>query len=471
MRSRANFQYHNLSVTNTVVLKEKSLLPKTDGLRAAILEPGEFLYPDGAMTQTFVHGYALLIGVGQCAELKFSLPVTVKDIQALRQNLIDPALCAYPDNEQHMRLLHDQSATQQAILEGLTWLKTQATADPEATAIVYYSGHGWLETDSNRYYLIPHDFDVYDWHATALAATDFNHALHQIPAKRLLIILDCCHAAGMATAKGEEADVRLPKGVIPTADPKGLIEALKQGEGRVVFTSCRGKQSSWIRPDSTLSVYTHHLIEALQGAASQAGATEVTVFDLANHLGKAVPESAAAMGKQQNPRFEMADTERFAIALLQGGKGLSEGGWDAVKAPPAAAGFRVTTAVGERSIAVGGDVSGSNLVTGDGNVVGSGNVVQRGKYNLNAGSIRGLRVGDTYRAGTPEAFGEEDAEAEQTRTAKGFEPLPGQAQPLAATKYVCPEPNCDISWVRRSVGQAIPQCSIHQIGLVPVHRS
>lgn len=423
------------------------------------------------MTQTFVHGYALLVGVGQCTDPTLSLPVTVKDMQALRQILIDPNLCAYPNNDQHVRLLHDQGATRQAILEGLTWLSAQATADPEATIIVYYSGHGWLETTSDRYYLIPHDFDAYDWRDTALSADDFNQALHQIPAKRLLVILDCCHAAGMATAKGEETTPRLPKGIVPTSDPKGLIDALKQGKGRVVFTSCRGEQSSWIRSDNTLSVYTHHLIEALQGAASQAGATEVTVFDLANRLGKAVPETAAAMGRQQNPRFEMAGTERFAIALLQGGKGLPDGGWDAVKPSSTTASSRVTTAVGERSIAVGGDVSGSSFVTGDGNVVGSGNVVQRGKYNPKAGPVRGLRVGDTYGSGTPENFGAEEFEEEQTRTAKGYEPLPGQAQPLAATKYVCPEPYCDISWVRRSVGQVIPQCSIHHVELVPVRRS
>jgi hypothetical protein len=43
-------------------------------------------------------------------------------------------------------LLHDQGATRSAILEGLTWLKERATADLEATVIIYYSGHGWLET-------------------------------------------------------------------------------------------------------------------------------------------------------------------------------------------------------------------------------------------------------------------------------------------------------------------------------------
>ncbi|NEQ42238.1 MAG: caspase family protein [Leptolyngbya sp. SIOISBB] len=110
------------------------------------------------MKRIFTHGYSLLIGVGQCAEPQLSLPVTVKDMQVLRQILVAPELCAYPDNDQHLRMLHDEGATQQAILESLEWLKAQATADSEATAIVYYSGHGWLESASGNYYLIPHDF-------------------------------------------------------------------------------------------------------------------------------------------------------------------------------------------------------------------------------------------------------------------------------------------------------------------------
>jgi hypothetical protein len=98
------------------------------------------------MTQSFAHGHALLVGIGQCAEQQLSLAVTVKDTQALKQILVDPELCAYPDNAQHLRLLHDEGATQQAIVEGLEWLKAQATADSGATVIVYYSGHGWLGT-------------------------------------------------------------------------------------------------------------------------------------------------------------------------------------------------------------------------------------------------------------------------------------------------------------------------------------
>ncbi|MEB3213789.1 MAG: caspase family protein [Leptolyngbyaceae bacterium] len=361
----------------------------------------------------FSHGYALLIGVGNCAEPQFSLPVTVNDMEALRAVLVNPDLCAYPDTDEHVRLLHDQTATSQGILDGLNWLQERAIADPSATIIVYYSGHGWLDTTSQQYYLIPHDFDAYDWRNTALDAKDFNASLHAIAAKRLLVILDCCHAAGMASPKDSQPEPRPPRGVIPTAEPKGMIDALAQGEGRVVFTSCRGEQKSWIRSDGAMSVYTYHLIEALQGAASSPGATEVTVFDLANHLGDAVPKTATAMGKTQTPRFE-TDTERFAIALLQGGKGLPSGGWDAVKDPVSATQNQVS-ASGQRSIAIGGSVSGSTIVTGDGNVVGSGNivgsgnVVQRGKYNINANSMSGLHIGDNYTASEPKK-GEERCE-------------------------------------------------------------
>lgn len=58
-----------------------------------------------------------------------------------------------------------------------------------------------------------------------------------------------------------------------------------------------------------------------------------------------------------------------------------------------------------------------------------------------------------------------------TLSIKGFEPLPGEAQPIAATQYSCSKANCDISWVRRSVGQPIPNCPVHHIPLVPVSRA
>jgi Caspase domain/CHAT domain len=352
------------------------------------------------MSELFNHGYALLIGVGRCEDSSLSLPVTVTDMQELRKILVNPALCAYPDNTQHVQLLHDETATQSKILDGLAWLRDCVADDSEATVIVYYSGHGWLEQSTDRYYLLPHDFNAYDWRETALSSDDFNKSLQAIKAKRLLVILDCCHAAGMASTKDVTPSPRLPKGIVPIADPKGMLDVLNQGEGRVVFTSCRGEEKSWIRKDNAMSVYTYHLIEALQGASCQSGATEVTVFDLANHLGKTVPKTAIAMGQQQNPRFEMRDTERFSIALLQGGKGLPSSGWNATQTTTAAPQTQVS-ASGAGAVAIGGNASGSTIITGDRNVVRKTNVTQKGKTNLNIESASGFHIGDVYTSAPP----------------------------------------------------------------------
>jgi hypothetical protein len=324
------------------------------------------------MFGTFPHGYALLVGVGASAYQPWSLPTTVKDARALRTALTDPNLCAYPNDDGHIRLLYDGGATRAAILDGLAWLATQATSDPQATAVVYYSGHGWLDRATGGYYLVPHDVAPFDIAGSALAAADFTAKLRDIRARRLLAIMDCCHAEGMASAKEGQAGAGLPPGFAPAALPKDLVDTLKQGEGRAVFTSSRGEQRSWIRPDGTLSIYTAHLLEALQGAGNQPGDTTVRISNLMNHLGKAVPASARALVQaEQTPFFDQA-AEDFAVALLRGGKGLPAGGWEPAASGHAAQPPRVVTASGERGVAIGRDAQGSTIITGDRNVVRPG---------------------------------------------------------------------------------------------------
>jgi HEAT repeat protein len=334
--------------------------------------------PIRTMSNILSHNYALLIGVGECEEPKLSLPVTVKDIQALKTLLTDQNLCGYIDNDQHLRLLCNTTATSENILDGLNWLKQQAEKDPEATIFIYYSGHGCLD-ESGDYYLIPHEADRVDIPNTALPATKFNTALQQIPAQRLLVIIDSCHAQGMASSK-EKANNRppLPKGFTQTALPKNIIDALtkdinKQGTGRVVFTSSTGNQLSWIRPDGKMSVYTYHLLEALQGAANQPGDKVVRVSHLMNYLSKTVPDSARDLCKaEQTPFFDFA-TEDFAIALLHGGKGLATEGWDKQKAEEKIRGIsnQVNNGVGivgDRNIGINigtaGDITLGNLSSG-----------------------------------------------------------------------------------------------------------
>ena len=286
------------------------------------------------MPEQFSHGYALLVGVGAALFQPWSLPVTVRDAQAMQACLLDPSLCAYPADEGHVRLLHDDAATRRAVLDGLAWLAACAQADAEATVVVYFSGHGLQDESSGRYFLLTHDTFPHDLPGSALTAVELTAALRAIHARRLLVVIDSCHAEGMATSKGQSLR---PPGFQASALPASAVTALKEGAGRAVFTSSRGAQSSYVRPDGTLSLYTGHFLEALQGAGSRPGERVVRLSNLMHHLSATVPASAASLANsEQIPFFDLA-AEDFAVALLRGGKGLPSAGWQAAPvAAPAA---------------------------------------------------------------------------------------------------------------------------------------
>lgn len=314
------------------------------------------------MTQTFANGYALLIGVGTTNYLPWSLPVTVNDVQAIRGVLTDSALCGFPDDDEHIRVLHDQTATRRAILDGLNWLRTQSETDPDAMVFIVYSGHGWLNEDNGRYFLIPHDVVPHDIDGSALGSQEFTEELGKIKPRRMLVMIDACHAEGLAASKA----LKLPAGLAQSAPTKALMANLKKGEGRAVFTSSRGSQKSWVRSDNSLSIFTHHVLEALQGAGNSPGDIEVRLSNLMGHLGKAVPASAQEMyDAEQVPFFDTA-TEDFPVALLRAGKGLPDGGWEEVTSGAERVIHQIVNvnANGERSVAIN-DMSGGIVFTGD----------------------------------------------------------------------------------------------------------
>jgi hypothetical protein len=362
------------------------------------------------MSEQFTHGYALLIGVDQNQVRKWALPDVAKDIEALTRVLAHPERCAYPTN--NVKVLVGRDATRNGILDGLAWLGERIAADTSdnATAVVYYTGHGWRKTsaDETRFYLLPYDVREGQIELRGLRAADFAGAVGALSPRRLLVILDCCHAGGMGV-KGEATlpacgELVEPKAYVAAAVPPSLLmkgaassvgpgakglESLAQGHGRAVLSSSTGEQRSYLRRDRRMSIFTYHLIKALTGHAQPPeGAPEVLVSDVMSHVHRHVPESARAdWGARavQMPDYRVSGN--FPVALLLGGAGLSKGqpapdpleplpevtptasyraevrGSGAVAQGPGA------VAAGERGVAIGGNASGT-IITGDGNVIG-----------------------------------------------------------------------------------------------------
>jgi uncharacterized caspase-like protein len=248
------------------------------------------------MSQPFAHGYAVIIGVGA------DLPVTVDDARGVADLLRDPTRCAYPPDQ--VQLLTRERARRDDILTALTRLAKETQADPEATAVVYFSGHG-LETPS--YYLVPFGYDPTDLDNTAISGGELTEQLQAIQSRKLLVLLDCCHAGGQAEVKA------LPGVKSPL--PPSVITELGRSSGRVVIASSRKDEVS--HTGQPYSVFTAALLEALAGYGAFDEDGYARVLDTVLWVGRKVPERT---NDQQHPIVKVSNLEdNVALAYYAAG--------------------------------------------------------------------------------------------------------------------------------------------------------
>ena len=247
------------------------------------------------MPETFAQGYAVVVGVGA------DLSVTMDDAAAVADLLSDSGRCAYPTDQ--VRLLTGEDADRDAILSALDWLAD--SAGPEASAVVYFSGHGLEAPD---YYLMPHGYSLADLPGTAIPGSLFTERLRAIQAQKLMVLLDCCHAGGQAEAKG------LPGVKSPL--PPSITAELERGSGRVVVASSRKDEVSWT--GEPFSVFTGALLEGLAGYGAFEQDGFARVLDLAMYVGRMVPDRTS---DKQHPIVKVSNLENnFALAYYAAGE-------------------------------------------------------------------------------------------------------------------------------------------------------
>ncbi|MFQ6101707.1 MAG: caspase family protein [Anaerolineae bacterium] len=302
---------------------------------------------------SFDQGHALVVGVDA------DLPNTVDDAVGLANILKDPARCAYPPD--HVHLLTGEQADRDAILSTLDTL-SQSTS-PESTVIVYFSGHGSqvASPTGEFYYLLPYGYDLNRLYQTAISGAEFTERLRAIPAQKLLVLLDCCHAGGVGEAKAP--GLQLAKSPLPP-EAQGL---LAEGSGRVLIASSQEDELSFAgRP---YSAFTLALTEALCGVGVAKKDGYARVADLALHAREVVPERT---GGRQHPILHFEHADNFTLAYYAGGetqpKGLPFTTEPEIEPEPGA-----WTIQQRGQVNIAGDVSGQVAVAGEG-----GQVIQFG---------------------------------------------------------------------------------------------
>ncbi|WP_420629067.1 caspase family protein [Candidatus Leptofilum sp.] len=333
----------------------------------------------------FEHGYVVVIGVDENNIERLALKTVAKDVQAVHDVLVHPQRCAYkPDN---VKLLKGEKSTNKEILDALYWLQERVAEDAEATAVIYYSGHGMVDKATDQYYLIPYDIrSMSRVRADAIKAEELTAEINAIKAKRMLVILDCCHAAGMDVKKIElnAPDVEATAFPIDLPETKDIpilemepgdkaVNDLKEGQGRAILNSSTGTQSSYIRTDGKMSLFTYHLIEALTGHAKPADdATVVSVTDVMSWVTHKVKLSAKEQNLDQTPVMRTSGV--FPVAQLIGGQGVAKGLGGTPPyplAPLPSVNIEVGHAEGgvfAGDVSAGGDVAGRDIIKKEGGV-------------------------------------------------------------------------------------------------------
>lgn len=224
--------------------------------------------------------WAVVIGISDYQDPGIpDLDYAAADARAIYEFLRSPAAGLDGFEEDHIQLLINEDATYAAIRRALfTFLKNPTDDD---VVVVYFAGHGTPDLDRlQNLYLLAYDSELEDISSTAFPMDDVQDAISQTFYKHLVLLTDACHSAGVG---GQIATRMLGSNPINEV----FLERLESSRGGyVAVTASQVNQLSQeaARWGGGHGVFTHFLLEALQGAADQDGDRIVTLGEMTEYV-------------------------------------------------------------------------------------------------------------------------------------------------------------------------------------------
>jgi helicase len=184
-------------------------------------------------------------------------------------------------------LILDEEATHARIEAELNELTRCTTGD---TVVISFSGHG-----SESHELVTYDADPRHLPQTAIPLEELAVWFSRIPARRLILLLDCCFSGGIgAKVLNVEALPRRMESVEARL-------AQMSGEGRLILTASSANEPAWENPRTGHGYFTHFLLEALQGPEAVVEAERLPVLALFQYVTRRVIDAAHQFGHPQHP--------------------------------------------------------------------------------------------------------------------------------------------------------------------------
>ncbi len=254
--------------------------------------------------------YAILVGVNEYAHANQVPPIrplrfAASDARDLATLLIQKG--GY--STEGLQLLVNEQATRVSLYGALRALRDSVRE--EDTVLLFFSGHGTIGTGRDglsHYYLVPHDGRASDLDGTAIRDDVLEELVGQLPAKKVVVLLDACHSGGLG-------DQRV-KGFANPADRTAPTSRtfMESSEGRVVMAASRPDQVSVEDDQVQHGVFTHFLLEALGGKADFDRDGTVTVLETYQYVSSEVRAyTTRTHGFEQRPVLEVRGMSRELI--------------------------------------------------------------------------------------------------------------------------------------------------------------
>lgn len=223
--------------------------------------------------------YALIIGNNQYVHLT-GLKTAINDAKA-----VDNVL-----REKYgfkTKLLLD--ADRYTMLSALNELRE--TLSEKDNLLIYYAGHGELDSQNQRGYWLPVDAEP-DTNTNWISNVAITDILNVIPATHVMVVADSCYSGAMT-----RTSVARLEGGIPGEATEQWLKIMSQTKARTVLTS-GGVQPVLDSAGGDHSIFTKAFIDVLQknGALLEG-------FRLYSEVYKQVKEMAANLSVDQDPQY------------------------------------------------------------------------------------------------------------------------------------------------------------------------
>jgi hypothetical protein len=170
------------------------------------------------------------------------------------------------------------------------------------TVLIYFAGHGapeidavGAESDGLVKYLVPRNADPDSLYSTAFPMDEVQRIFARIPAERVIMFLDTCYSGYAGGRTFARQQVRAG-GVT-----EQFLDRLTRSKGRVIITASGPNEVALELPEVGHGLFTHYLLEGLDGRADRNRDGIVTVSELYEYLEETVDRRARALGGRQRP--------------------------------------------------------------------------------------------------------------------------------------------------------------------------